>query len=251
MNRVSTFGLAALAALALALPAAAQQNAQPDTNTGQAPTTDAQSGRDIMLTGKLVDLHQYMTMPSASDTTSLLDRARQGTDAQPDRPGRRPGANDAADRTPPGRAADQANRDRPAAARTRILALETATGLVILGQDRPERPSSPVLSPTPQPRTQRDPADPGDAAARRDPADRGDAAPRRDQDQPQILGTPRTDWQGAAADHLIGQRVSVSGQVYSRGGVRYLVASKVSPAPSPTDEAIKSSTDAPAPPKNR
>ncbi len=207
----------------LALPGLAIQAQQNQPQPGAQPGTQpgitqpqVNPGRETTLSGKLVDLHQYMTGGAAADRTTgqddraLRDRIGDRVDPDRDRDQNRPDTPQA-DRTVPRDADNPARTDRPDLGGAsdmgyaKVYALDTGAGLVILGHDQSKM-------------TTRSSVRPDVSGDRTSPniAQRDRAATEADKDSK------------SHKDHAgkIGQQVKVTGKLYVRGGMSYLVVDR-------------------------
>lgn len=181
--------IAAAAAVSVALAQQRDDPAKPGDKVRSDPATRT-------LTGKLVDLHQYMTQDQTRPSPRGADDPR------------RPGPND---RRPAKDPTDRGDDTTDALKRDsyRIFALETATGLVILNCDH----------------------HPGIYAVPRSDDDK----PGADRPKPALPGVdnPGDDAKASAekAAAMIGQDIRVTGWLYTKRGVQYLTVSSFESKP--------------------
>ena len=172
--------------------------------TPESKTPASSAAKQVTMTGKVVNLHQYMTGETSSTTS--IDRPTTSERITP------------ADRTKPAdsSAAPAQKHHQTAGMNNEIMGLETSTGLVLICfKDAPGVYATPRLddAPAATPANPVVPSEPRTPKLSTTPAVReNDADHTRAQDS--------TRWQG--------KQVEVSGAIYEKNGIKFLVVSKVS-----------------------
>ena len=228
-------------AVAIGFMSSAQgEDKSPLTPNDKTTTSTSSTSKQVTMTGKVVNLHQFMTGQSSSsssnDRSDRSDRSDPSSGIKPTdrsnpsdstKPADRNNPSDNSkptDRTPGTTSNDRndatANKQRQSGNMSNeIMGLETSTGLVLICfQDAPStlatprdddssatRPGNPVLPNQPRtPKLSTSPNDPGDSASDHS----------RHQDS--------SHWQG--------KQVEVTGSIYEKNGIKFLVVSKVAAA---------------------
>ncbi len=262
-NRKRLPFLAAGLAVALGYMPALGEDKTPTSPTSPTTRTPASAdAKQVTLTGKVVDLHQFMTgerSQSRSPVGTSIDR-----DNATDR-NKTPGTTPGSDTTrTPGSDTKITDRDTKATDRdnkygdkhhasgnneSQIMGLQTSTGLVLIcfqddkadgiksGQDqgRTVAPAQPGDQTRPTPRT------PGTTPGTTTPG----TPTTRDNDADKTIQADKSRMKDGAS--WVDKQVSVTGTMYEKHGIKYLLVSKISSSLSTSPSTQDSATTLPRP----
>lgn len=213
-------------AVAIGFMSTAQGEDKSPLVTPSDKTTTSSSAKQVTMTGKVVNLHQFMTgqmssnssidRPGSSDRITPTDRTNPSGTTPTDRT--KPGDSTT---TPGDKSLHGDKHQQTSNMSNEVMGLETSTGLVLIcfkdapgvlavPRDNDAPTTTPGITPSPtEPRTPKTPTTPSTP----------NTSTTRDNDSNNSRNQDSSRWQD--------KQVEVSGSMYEKNGIKFLVVTKV------------------------